>query len=188
MSLAMTKHSYTEGSDYDDVSCGDSALPQTSPCSTATTISQKRAERVTHRRVVFQERNNHHRMTHDFSAKEERTLENNVKKTPQSPGNFYTSLGGKTDDDETTNSLHDYNHVAKEEEKEREQQAPSNQYPNILCPSSLALRDIITEVESTFEDTVRSFKQVLYAFVITPDDIDGMADTIHEAKDEVLEI
>ena len=57
-----------------------------------------------------------------------------------------------------------------------------------LCCLSLSLEDMLNEVEGTLYDTVKSFKQVLYAFIISPDDIDGMADAIREARDEILEI
>ena len=57
----------------------------------------------------------------------------------------------------------------------------------LLCPN-LSLEEIIGEIEGTLEDTVNAFEQVLYAFVITPEDIDIVADVVQDAKEEMSEI
>mmetsp|Transcript_36189 Transcript_36189/g.78060 ORF Transcript_36189/g.78060 Transcript_36189/m.78060 type:complete len:241 (+) Transcript_36189:22-744(+) len=54
-----------------------------------------------------------------------------------------------------------------------------------VCPFSL--QDIITEVEGTLDDTVESIRQVVYAFSISPDNIDCIADTIRDAKHEIID-
>ncbi len=178
-----------------DCSDDGGVVPPMRPCSSATTVSNRRAERAERRRgasnrrrrVSFSSTDNLHVHTGKSSFK-----------VPQSPGGesaSYISLGGDSSEDETIHSssfysLHNYSPAIKKEERKKRrassENAPKNEY--LFCPASLTLDDIKEEVEGTIEDAVESLMQVWYAFVITDDDIDGMADTIHHATDEVVAI
>ena len=172
---------------------GSSALPQTRPCSTVTTIGHKRDERLEkHRRVWFD--NN---FISDTNSKHSFQWEG-----PQSPGdtNSYLSLGGggnsvsEAEDDGTIcssrlYSLHNHNpEMLKEQRKRREAEERSAASNRILCRAGTFIGDILDEVEGTLDDSVKSLWQVLTAFSITPQDIDGIADVIHAAEDELIEI
>ena len=97
----------------------------------------------------------------------------------------YTSLRGGTsysdaDEEETIDSrkvYHTGGRMATIEEKDNA--------ANHLCCS---LEGIVSEIEGTWRDGVKSFKQVLHAFAISPKDVDDVADTIRHAKGELLEM
>ena len=55
-----------------------------------------------------------------------------------------------------------------------------------MCPIP-SFREINDEVMGTYTDLTSTFHQVLHAFVISPDDIDRMADKIRDAKSELAE-
>lgn len=55
-----------------------------------------------------------------------------------------------------------------------------------FCPFP-SMKEINDEVMGTYKDASSAFHQVLHAFVISPDDIDRMADKIRDAKVELKE-
>eukprot|EP01082_Thalassiosira_pseudonana_P014012 g12008.t1 g12008 contig6:1033481-1035399(-) len=59
-------------------------------------------------------------------------------------------------------------------------------FTEMACPFP-SLTDIQEEVTGTYKDAKAAFDQVLHAFVISPDDIDRMADKIRDAKVELAE-
>ena len=178
-------------------------LPQTRPCSTATTIGYKRDGTLEkHRRVWWHDTTEHDNFISDTNSKHSFQWET-ATKIPQSPGetNSYLSLGGGgnsvsgAEDDETICSsrlfsLHNHNpDRLKEQQRRREAEEQAAASKNrILCPAGTIIGDILEEVEGTFDDAVESFRQVWYAFSITPQDIDVIADVIHDAEDELTEI
>ncbi|KAL3807225.1 hypothetical protein ACHAXA_001553 [Cyclostephanos tholiformis] len=50
------------------------------------------------------------------------------------------------------------------------------------------LDEILEELSGTYLDAKSAFKQVLYAFVVSPDDIDQISDTLSDAKIELMEL
>lgn len=55
-----------------------------------------------------------------------------------------------------------------------------------LCWATFGFQDIKNEVEGIADDIVESFRQVLLSCFLGPDDIDGVADTIREGRDEIV--
>ena len=119
----------------------------------------------------------------------------------QEKTNSYLSLGGGgnsvsgAEDDEIICSsrlfsLHNHNpDRLKDQQKRREAEEQAAASKNrILCPAGTIIGDILEEVEGTFEDALLSCRQIWYAFYITPQDIDVIADVIHDAEDELTEI
>lgn len=58
---------------------------------------------------------------------------------------------------------------------------------DVACPCIPSFKAIKDEIEDTCNDTLASINQVMYAFFISEDDIDRMADKIRDAKLEVKE-
>jgi len=170
---------YTNSFDDDD-SCS-AALPPMRPCSTATTtpsINQRgRDVKAAIRRALFEDEDN-------------RTVISSAKSLGgYGADSSYISLredDAHVSDDETIcssslYSLHNYSPAMKKEHVKEKEKAKAERKNN-FC----SLDDILDD--DFIQDTVESFKQVVYAFAISPKDIDGVADAIKDARDEIAEI
>lgn len=161
-------HPFGEAAFADD---GDGdVLPALRSCRTATTIAHRRAQRALRR----------------ASAKESTIAAVAVAvaddATVKSCGgnSAYVSLQDEqySDDDTILSSnLHQYANVQARKEEERHETALGD----VLCCS-------LTEAEGTLADLAASFRQILFAFVISPEDVDALAGTIDEARVEVMEL
>ena len=82
-------------------------------------------------------------------------------------------------DDESVLSWLD---VVKPTANDEENSVPAPRFRSLFCAA-----EVWDEMEGTLDDAAATFKQVLYAFAIGPEDIDGMSDTIHDARDEIVD-
>ena len=95
-----------------------------------------------------------------------------------------------SDDDETIHSsslysLRNYSPAARKAKQKKKDEKGEPSAVDYLCGLSDV---IIEEVEGVLEDTVTSFRQVLYAFAIPEEDIDELADTINDGIDEARDM
>lgn len=168
-----------EGEGEDSIS----ELPRMGPRYTAaTTANHRRAAKAHHHRVALQDDDAtvaSHAQSHGgygadnscisgYSTADDMTMASNGRSCV---GSYISLADGAGTDSADCSSV-----VANKQNKKESHR---------FC-LSLALENILGE-EGIFEDTMKSFKQVLYAFVISPDDIDGMAATIQDARDEIIE-
>ena len=95
-----------------------------------------------------------------------------------------------SDDDQTIHSsslysLRNYSPAARKAKQKKKDEKGEPSAVDYLCGLSDV---IIEEVEGVLEDTVTSFRQVIYAFAIPEEDIDELADTINDRIDEARDM
>ena len=95
-----------------------------------------------------------------------------------------------SDDDQTIHSsslysLRNYSPAARKAKQKKKDEKGEPSAVDYLCGLSDV---IIEEVEGTLEDTVTTFKQVIYAFAISGDDIEGIVDTINDGIDDARDM
>ncbi|EED90307.1 predicted protein [Thalassiosira pseudonana CCMP1335] len=163
----------TEASDEDDSKDRREAMPPMRPCSTATRkMTLFNTSRPAARRVSFD-----HERAPSFSPSSN-LGRSNSNVTLQSVASDVDSYWNGGSDDDTIDSVSLYS-LRNLKPKKKE----SSFADYILCPSTLD--ELFEEVKGTLEDAKNAVDQVLHAFAITPDDIDGMADVMETARDEL---
>ena len=153
-------------------------LPKMRPCSSVVVGSNNR-------RVSFQQENTL------VGNKTQLSSRKNPPQLPSSASSYLSFEYSSDADDETIcssklYSLKDYNPALKEARMKREEERvakfakeedTASLSKNLICPPG-SLGDIFVDVPTAFCDT----------FVITPEDIDHLADVIQDAQEEVVDI
>ena len=171
----------------DEISTEEDHLPLMRPCSTATA-----SRRVAFHGIAAKARGRQdHQPQSIFDDQAFLLLDEN--KSVASNVNSYISLGENTDEDTDTQTIHSsslyslHNYSPAATMKELADKKQGTYMGALLCPN-LSLEEITAEVADTLENTINAFEQVLYAFVITPQDVDIVADVVQDAKEEMTEI